>query len=97
MRADLRAQVDQGKNRDQIVEALIGVYGGQQFLTSPIDQGFNRLAWLFPYAIAGGGVVLVGFVATRWSRRRDGSDAEPSTPLDAQIEERLDDELRNLD
>jgi cytochrome c-type biogenesis protein CcmF len=97
MRADLRAQVDEGKNRDEIITALIGVYGGQQFLTSPIDDGFNRLAWLVPYALAGSGIVLVGFVATRWSRRRDAGPDEPSAPVDADLEERLDDELRNLD
>jgi cytochrome c-type biogenesis protein CcmF len=97
MRAELRAEIDQGKNRDEIIASLIGLYGGQHFLSSPIDKGFNRLAWIVPYALAGTGVVLVGFVAARWSRRRDGSDADSSAPVDPRLEERLDDELRNLD
>jgi hypothetical protein len=39
----------------------------------------------------------VGMTARRWSRRPDSVDAEPSTPKDPDLEERLDDELRNLD
>jgi cytochrome c-type biogenesis protein CcmF len=96
MRTQLREQVELGKNRDQIIEHFISVYGGQQFLTAPIDRGFNRLAWLVPYGLAGTGIVLIGFVATRWSRRRE-SEPERPAPLDPDLEERLDDELRNLD
>ena len=96
MRAQLRAEIDQGKNHDEIIQAFIGLYGGQQFLGAPIDKGFNRLAWMFPYAIAGTGMVFLGFVATRWSRRRDAA-ADPVAPADPDLEERLDDELRNLD
>ena len=65
MRTNLRAQVDLGKNRDEIIEHFIRLYGGQHFLMSPLDRGFNRLAWIVPYALAGAGAILVGFVATR--------------------------------
>jgi cytochrome c-type biogenesis protein CcmF len=97
MRAQLGDQIAQGKNRDQIIAYFINLYGGQQFLGAPIDQGFNRLAWLFPYALAGSGMVLLGFVATRWSRRREPGEIDAATPADPNLEERLDDELRNLD
>src|SRR5579872_7435620 len=46
MRAQLRAELDQGKSHDQVVDAFIALYGGQQFLSAPLDRGFNRLAWL---------------------------------------------------
>ncbi len=36
---------------------------------APIDKGFNRLAWLFPYLVGASGAVAVAFVAMRWSRR----------------------------
>src|SRR5205814_6174934 len=49
MRAALREQIDQDKSHDEIIQAFIGLYGGQQFLAQPLDKGFNRLAWLFPY------------------------------------------------
>ena len=96
MRAQLREQIDAGKNHDEIIQAFIGLYGGQQFLSAPLDQGFNRVAWLFPYLLAGTGIVAVGFAAVKWAHHPTApSDAAAST--DPQIEERLDDELRNLD
>jgi cytochrome c-type biogenesis protein CcmF len=97
MRAELRGQIDQDKTRDEIIAHLIQLYGGQHFLMAPIDEGFNRLAWIVPYALAGTGFIVVGLVAIRWSRQRDASGDNPLAPVDPVIEERLDDELRNLD
>ena len=65
-------------------------------LGAPIDKGFSRLAWLFPY--------LVGATERGRHRLRGGEvDAEArrrpteAAPLDAALEERIDDELRDLD
>ncbi len=96
MRAQLRAQIDQRKTHDQIVEALVGIYGGQQFLQAPIDKGFNRVAWLFPYALGATGIVAIGFAAMKWSRPGT-KPAEPMTAPDADLDERINDELRDLD
>ncbi len=68
MREDLRAEIDAGKNHDQIISSLIEKYGSQQFLAAPLDKGFNRLAWLIPYLSAAAVSTGVGFVAMRWSR-----------------------------
>jgi cytochrome c-type biogenesis protein CcmF len=96
MRADLRAEIDKGGSHDQIVANLIHLYGSQEFLTAPVNTGFNRLAWLFPWAMGASGAVLVGFAAVKWSKR--APDAEPHvSSVDPALEERLDDELRNLD
>jgi cytochrome c-type biogenesis protein CcmF len=96
MRKDLRAEIETGKDHDAIVASLIEKYGGQHFLMAPVDKGFNRLAWLFPYLLGGAGVVGVGFVAIRWSRHAHDTKAE-APPIDSELNERLDDELRNLD
>ena len=71
-------------------------------LASPIDRGFNRLAWAFPYLLGTGGLVLVGTVAVKWSRRRPEADAPdaaaaPASSEHSALEARLDDELRDLD
>jgi hypothetical protein len=66
-------------------------------LGAPINKGFNRLAWLIPYLIGGTGAVIVGFAAVRWSTRPPTSPNEAQTERDPDLEERLDDELRNLD
>ena len=96
MRGELRAQVDLGKTHEEIISHFIAQYGGQHFLRSPIDKGFNRLAWLVPYGVGAVGLVVVGMTARRWSRRPEESSASEE-PKDPEIEERLDDELRNLD
>ena len=73
-------------------------------LGAPIDKGFNRLAWLFPYAVGAAGMVLAAAMAFRWSRRRaeDGGEgshvaAPPPSAAATDLEARLDDELRDLD
>jgi len=65
-------------------------------LGAPVDKGFNRLAWLFPYAAGATGALLVGFAAVRWSRHLPAR-ADAPVAADPDLEERLDDELRDLD
>jgi cytochrome c-type biogenesis protein CcmF len=94
-RAKIVAHIESGKDHDQIVTAFVGEFG-QDILMAPIDKGFNRLAWLFPYLVGAGGAVAIGFAAIRWSRHHGPlSDEAPATDL--ALDERLDDELRNLD
>ena len=97
MREDLRADIDAGKSHDQIISEWITKFGGEQFLSMPIDRGFNRVAWIFPYLLGGLGVFGVGFVAMRWSKHSHEAPLAEKSPEDAAMNERLDDELRNLD
>ena len=50
MRGELAAMIDQGKTHDQIIQAFVTSYGSEEMLGAPLDKGFNRLAWLLPYA-----------------------------------------------
>jgi cytochrome c-type biogenesis protein CcmH/NrfF len=111
MRAELAQLVADGKSEQEIVDYYLAKYGSQEPLAEPIDRGFNRLAWAVPYALGASGLALVGMVAIKWSRRRDGADSPPhartgeTVPAngpdpsagDAELESRLDDELRDLD
>jgi cytochrome c-type biogenesis protein CcmF len=97
MRGELAQQIALGKNRDQIREWAVERYGSQEPLGAPLDKGFNRLAWIFPWSLGVGAAAAVGFVAVRWSRNHQTADREPVAPTDPEMSERLDDELRNLD
>ena len=97
MRDDLRADIEAGKSHDQIISEWIQKYGGEQFLAMPLDRGFNRVAWIFPYLLGGVGVVGVAFVARRWSKHSKGDAPAARSSEDAAMNERLDDELRNRD
>jgi len=104
MREELAGLVARGMTREQVYQYYIDKYGSQEPLASPIDKGFNRIAWALPYIAGASGAVLVGFVAVRWTRRDHGGSAEqaspevaPATTEDPALRERLDDELRDLD
>ena len=59
----------------------------------------DSIAWRgsFPYGVGAVGLVVVGMTARRWSRHPEATSRRPTEPKDPAIEERLDDELRNLD
>jgi cytochrome c-type biogenesis protein CcmF len=101
MREEVSRLVGEGKSQEQIVAHFVSKYGSQEVLSRPIDRGFNRLAWALPYAIGGLGFVVIGRIAWRWSRRRDAEAADApapaGTPAHSELENRLDDELRDLD
>ena len=100
MRQEVATLIEQGKTREQIYAYYIAKYGSQEPLASPIDEGFNRLAWFFPYLIGATGAASIAIVAFRWSRREDAtpSAGTPSGAAeDPKLRERLDDELRDLD
>ena len=96
MRGELAALIDQGKNHDEIIQAFIAKYGSEEMLGAPLDKGFSRLAWLFPYLVGATSAVAVGFAAVQVdAQARRGEPA--AAPLDPALEERIDDELRDLD
>jgi len=99
MREELAGLVAKGLTHDQIIEYYVGKWGSQEVLASPIDKGFNRLAWLLPYFAGALGIVTVGGLAVRWSRRASAQSGVNTQmqPAPAGLESRLDDELRDLD
>ena len=86
-----------GKTEQEILDYFVAKHGSQEVLGAPPNRGFNRLAWLFPYLLGAGGAVVVGAAAVRWSRRREPAGSGEAAPADPDLDERLDDELRNLD
>ncbi len=98
-RAQLAALITQGKDEAQIKAWFVAQYGSEEPLGAPIDRGFNRLAWLFPYMLGGAGALLVLGAAVRWSRleRRAPAAGTPAADMDPALQEQLDDELRDLD
>jgi cytochrome c-type biogenesis protein CcmF len=90
----------QGMTREQVRAAFVADHGGQDVLTAPLDEGFNRLAWALPYVAGATGAALVGLVAFRWTRRHDNvppAGTVADAPVEDALAARLDDELRDLD
>jgi cytochrome c-type biogenesis protein CcmH len=94
-RALIRELIAQGKDKEQIKDALVAEYG-PRVLATPGGSGFDLLAWLVP----GIGILLAaGAVAYGISRAlRDTSNREtPSIPLDPEDAARLEADLRRHD
>ncbi len=96
MRSELAQQIALGKNRDQVRDWVVERYGSQEPLGAPIDKGFNRLAWLLPWSVGVGAAAVVGAMAVRWSKNKTHAPDSVAAG-DPEMDERLDDELRNLD
>ena len=92
----LKKLLAEGKDHDEIIATFVRDAGGQDVLAAPLDQGFNRLAWLLPYGVA----ALALFAIVRSARRWSQPQAQAVTGdggVDPETDARLDDELRNLD
>jgi cytochrome c-type biogenesis protein CcmH/NrfF len=89
--------MDEGKNRDEILAAFVEKYGAA-VLAVPSNTGFNSLAWVLPYTLAGLGLLIIFITARRWSTHPAPAAAggAPMT-VDSALDARLDDELRDLD
>ena len=96
--ARIRQYISEGKSHDEILAAFVRD-GGEQMLMSPIDRGFNRMAWMLPYLLAAAGLITIIVNARRWSHQPAlaSGGPVPGAAEDPAVAARLDDELRNLD
>ena len=97
MKRYIRQRLAAGASEKQIKAELVDQFG-PAVLAEPPKSGFDLLAWLVPLGILAAGAVGVGVIAWGWSRRRSG-EGETATPpeLDAELERRVDAELRRFE
>ena len=95
MKARIRERIAAGDTKSEIKAYFVDQFG-TGVLAVPPRRGFDLIAWLLPLAGLGAGLVVVGALAWRWSRRREDVTGE-SEPLDPALERRLDAELARLD
>lgn len=96
-REGLRAKIRAGETRDQILAEYAAVYGSEA-LAIPPNTGVLRALYLIPVVGTVGSAIGVAMLARRWrskDKKSEGS-GESEDPRDV-YDERLDDELRNLD
>jgi cytochrome c-type biogenesis protein CcmH/NrfF len=77
MRGRLASLIDQGKSHDEIIQWFVATYGSEEMLGAPLDKGFSRLAWLFPYLIGATSAAAIGFAAVKWTRHLDATPRRP--------------------
>ena len=96
MKRYIRQRLAAGASEKQIKAELVDQFG-PAVLAEPPKSGFDLLAWLVPLGVLVAGAVGVGLIAWGWSRRHgDGEEATPDA-LDADLELRVDAELRRFE
>jgi cytochrome c-type biogenesis protein CcmH len=101
MRQNIRQRLASGQTRAQILEAFTAEFG-DRILAEPPARGFNRMLYVVPPVIGVAGIGLLVVVVRRFTRRGLQPDTSPGprarAPATASADEdRLDEELRNLD
>ena len=94
MHRDVMGLVAGGYTAQEILDAFVGVYG-ERVLMAPPAAGFNLLGWVAPFAVLGGGTVLVVSLLRRW--RRQAPVAPLAAPPTSRPTDATDDELARLE
>ena len=68
MRDQLSAAIDKGNNDDLILQGFVQDYG-PTVIAAPTATGFNRVAWIMPFAMLALGIVFVAYVVRSWKHR----------------------------
>lgn len=76
MRQELTAALQGPDSDDLILQRFVQEYGGV-VLAAPTNTGFNRVAWITPFAALGAGIFAVVWVVRRW---RAGGPPQPPGP-----------------
>ena len=82
LRAEIRTQMQTGKDKQAILAYFAGKYG-EKILSAPTTAGFNLFAWIVPFVLVGLGAAVVAATALRWGKRGrppgESAPAQPST------------------
>lgn len=96
MKALIARRIAAGDTKTEIERRLVAEYG-RGVLAKPDTSGFDLLAWALPIGGLLAGALVVGVAARRWSSRREGGEPADDEPLDPELEQLVDEELRRLE
>lgn len=89
MRNELTAGLQRGDNDELILQAFVQKYG-TTVLAAPTTTGFNRIAWIMPFAALVGGIFLTTVIVRAWKHR----PATPAVTMPADMDSATLEELR---
>jgi cytochrome c-type biogenesis protein CcmH/NrfF len=68
MRKELMGGIERGDNDSMVLQSFVQKYG-PTVLAAPTTTGFNRVAWIMPFAVLLGGILLTGTLVRAWKHR----------------------------
>ena len=111
VKQEVRAMLAAGLTRQQVLDRFVSGYG-VRILAEPPDAGFGRVLHHAPWVVGLGSVVGLAFFVRHVTRRRTGNEQPDNehphslaertgpgdmAPAEDDLQQRLDDELRDLD
>jgi cytochrome c-type biogenesis protein CcmH len=89
----IRAQIERGRTKDQIKQALVAEFGPEVLAEpDPGERGFDTVAYAVPIVVVALGALAVWLAVTR-ARRRRGPRTEPAAELNQAESARLERDL----
>jgi len=82
MRDELTAGLQRGDADDLVLQGFVQKYGAT-VLAAPTNVGFNRVAWIMPFAAFGLGILAVVWVVRVWKARQPALAAAGAPPAGA--------------
>jgi cytochrome c-type biogenesis protein CcmH len=95
-RALIRNLIGEGKDKDQIKDALVAQYG-PRVLATPSGHGFDLIAWLLPILGLAAALAALVVAAIRLSRRRRTAPSPAPPPPAPEDAARLERDLSSYD
>ncbi len=86
MRQELMAALQGPDSDDLILQRFVQEYGAV-VLAAPTTTGFNRVAWIAPFAALGAGIFAVVWVVRRWKLHQVVAESAPAPKLSADLSE----------
>lgn len=90
MRNELMGGIERGDNDSMVLQWFVQKYGAT-VLAAPTDTGFNRVAWIMPFAVLFGGILLTGGLVRAWKHHA----AAPAVPAPTGLTHEALDSLRH--
>ena len=93
IKKEISERLARGESKDQILGAFQAKFG-EKVLSSPTMQGFNRLAWIMPFAVVLTAGAILAMVIQRRTRTAAPQPVVPTAPASAPPGTKSDDALR---
>ena len=81
MRNELTAALERGDSNSLVLQSFVQKYGNT-VLAAPTTTGFNRVAWIMPFAVFAAALALAVWFVRRWKSRAVAQPV-PAPKLDA--------------
>lgn len=88
MRNELMAGIDRGDNDNLILQSFVQKYG-PTVLAAPSAQGFNRVAWVMPFAVLLLGMGATMLLVRKWKLRTVDMPPVPTMPGFERVRDRI--------